>query len=62
MNIQDLQEEILLTLIEYLHIKELIELKLESRFFWWFFIGAEAVHGSVSNYQNIIIGSTLTPG
>ena len=33
MNIQDLQEEILLTLIEYLHIKELIELELVSRFF-----------------------------
>ena len=58
MNIHDLPEEILLSLIEYLHIKELIELELESSFF----IGAEAVHGSVSNYQNIIIGSTLTPG
>ena len=33
MNIQDLQEEILLSLIEYLHIKELIELELVSRFF-----------------------------
>ena len=33
MNIQDLPEEILLSLIEYLHIKELIELELVSRFF-----------------------------
>ena len=33
MNIHDLPEEILLTLIEYLHIKELIELELESSFF-----------------------------
>ena len=33
MNIQDLPEEILLSLIEYLHLKELIELELVSRFF-----------------------------
>ena len=33
MNIQVLLEEILLSLIEYLHIKELIDLKLVSRFF-----------------------------
>ena len=33
MNIHDLPEEILLSLIEYLHIKELIELELESSFF-----------------------------
>ena len=33
MNIHDLPEEILLSLIEYLHIKELIDLKLVSRFF-----------------------------
>ena len=33
MNIQDLPEEILLSLIEYLHIKELIDVELVSRFF-----------------------------
>ena len=33
MNIQVLLEEILLSLIEYLHIKELIDVELVSRFF-----------------------------
>ena len=57
MNIQDLPEEILLSLIEYLHIKELIELELVSRFFINFicYTGAETLQETlpqISEYNH----------